>query len=191
MRSVVAVFFALGLVTNSHGAPIQFFHQGSASGIINGVPFSETPFSIFALGNTDNLTEQSDPHVFSIDHSFAEIQIAGLGIIEFDTPTRTFYNLDSDLVGFARAGLLGSDLIDGPFGGPLENWNMRSSIGPTSSSGHVLQWNDGVILTNGVALTLNTASQVFLTFTAIVTPEPSSLCLCIGSIVLLGIRRQS
>ena len=80
-------------------------HSGqSGSGSINGFGFVNRAVSITAIGST--LDRPSFVEGFFIDHTAASINISGVGMFTFITPTRTFANSPS--AGFSRAGVNGS-----------------------------------------------------------------------------------
>jgi hypothetical protein len=101
---------------------------------------------------------------------------------------RTFVNNGSRTVGFSRAGPTGSDLLDGPTTAVFGSWDMLSSIGPISGPGILIQWNWPAVLTSGGTLYFydNDLGNMSTTFTATITPEPSSLAL-LGLAAVLGL----
>ena len=164
---------------NSLGDPIPFTHQGVGSGSINGHAFTSTAFTITATGGT--ATRQAFVGGFFINHLTASISIAGVGDFTFITPTRTFVNNNSPVVGFSRAGLFGADLFNGPFSAAFQNWDMLTSIGPVAGNGNLQQWTLTPVLTSGGQLIFDSDNSTPATFTATVgvaaVPEPASLTL--------------
>ena len=164
---------------SSFADPVTFTHQGTGSGSIAGTPFSTTSFTITAVGDT--LNRMSFPGGFFINHTSASISIAGVGTFTFTTPTRTFVNNTSQIVGFSRAGATGLDLFNGPTNPAFSTYNMLTSIGPVAGTGELLQWTTMPVLTSGGQLVFNNGTTP-ATFTAVVggataIPEPASLTL--------------
>jgi hypothetical protein len=166
---------------------ITFTHTGAfGSGSIGGNPFSNQAFTITATGDT--LDRQSFVSGFFIDHVTASITIDNVGTFTFVTPTRTFVNNTSDLVGFSRAGIMGSDLYDGPVDSAFGSWDMLSSIGPISGGTGLSQWGDrfGPVITSGGQLIFNDSGTTG-SFQGQVIPEPSAMTLFgIGTLGLVG-----
>jgi hypothetical protein len=159
--------------------PILFIHTGeSGSGSIGGAAFVDRAFTITATGDTDD--RQSFGGGFFIDHLSASISIDGVGVFNFVTATRTFFNDTFDIPGFSRAGLGGLDLYNGPIDAFLDGWDMLSSIGPVPGSISLLQWLSSPVITDGGQLIFDNATTTG-TFQAIVgqqiIPEPATVTL--------------
>jgi len=90
--------------------------------------------------------------------------------------TRTFVNNLNFTAGFSRGPVSGSDLFNGPTDSAFATWDMRSSIGPVSGFGSLLQWNNQAVTTNAGRLLFDDAVVQDASFHAIV-PEPSSMAL--------------
>src|SRR6516162_4573284 len=81
---------------------ITFTHTGAfGSGSIGGNPFSNQGFTITATGDTLDRQSFNFGGVvgFFIEHATASITIDNVGTFTFVTPTLTFVNNTSDIVG--------------------------------------------------------------------------------------------
>jgi hypothetical protein len=178
----VAVLGVIALTPFTASAElITFTHSGaSGSGSIGGIPFSDQAFTITATGDTLNRQSFNFGGIvgFSIDHAAASIMIDNVGTFDFVTPTRTFVNNTFDVVGFARAGIDGLDLYDGPFNAAFGGWDMLSSIGPISGDIRFFQWTESPVITSGGQLIFDDGATTG-SFQAVVgaVPEPSTLTL--------------
>jgi hypothetical protein len=193
MRLILTGILFLSLAAVGDSKPITFIHQGSGSGSLNGVAFAITPFVITALGDTSNRVDFGSS-IFAITHHSARIELVGIGIFDLSTMTRSWVAQQIQRVGLERATGSGADLVDGPDNttfAEFASWDMTTSIGPSYGSVSTVRWGSpfSEVNTSGGVLVFSDGTHAGA-FTAIVTPEPSSLCLCIGSIVLLGIRRR-
>ena len=169
--------------------PMKFIHSGMGHGTIGGTTFNTTPFTITALGDTDNRASPS-PSNFYINHSLASIDIDGVGSFQFITGTRTFLAQFSGIVGFSRAGDTGIDLYNGPFSSQLWTWDMLTGIGPLFGGGNLDYWDIGQVVTSGGVLEFEHSTWA-ATFQAIIVPEPASAALILMiSVVLTGSRRR-
>jgi hypothetical protein len=157
---------------------ITFTHEGTGSGRIGASEFPETHFTITATGDTASRVV-NEPQTYSIQHTTASIDIAGVGIFAFISPTRTFVNNRADVqgVGFGRADATGLDLFDGPLPVPL--WKMDVSVGPWTGPCVLTQWEEFPVETSGGTLFFPQAFGMG-TFTAIIVPEPDTLLFFLG-----------
>ncbi len=175
-----AIIAGVLVASAAQGAPIEFTYTGVGNWRLNGVTFTNSAFTIHALGDTANRLLINDPYQgYYIDHSTATFDITGMGSVTITTPTRTFVNNSLHAIGFSRAGADGTDIFDGPQDAGFDSWDMLSSIGPTSSSTAALITRG--VSTSGGTLIFIYQSPVPGTFEAVVTPEPSA-----SLVVLLG-----
>ncbi len=185
MRLVYSLLLVLVLAAVSDAKPITFIFEGQTSGYSDIFEADFSSFVVTAKGDTlDRIVNNSGQKLYSsLIAKTASVELTGLGTVILDNP---FWpdKLQVYGAGIAQSGPYliafapGSHMLAIA---PLQNWDWNSSVGPISLTGMTDGWVDWM------------GSFVYgsfpLTFTAIVTPEPSSICLCIGSIVLLGIRR--
>jgi hypothetical protein len=145
------------LSVNAFGTPISFRFAGIGSGTLAGVGFTDAVFEITAAGDT--ASRSSFGNGFWIDHTAAIISIAGLGVLDFTTGTRTFVNNGNSMIGFSRSGLGGSDLFNLAQVAGANTWDMLSNFGPaTSTSSQLLQWSNSPVNTNLGTLVFSNAT---------------------------------
>ncbi len=188
MKLILSLFLSLGLTVVCSAKPATFIYSGIASGRVGAQDFTNTAYVITGVADTDNVSFDGFD-VYSVDHTSTAVELAGIGTYTLLSPTRTFAASNA-IVGLSRAYPSGLDLIGGPISSAFAGWQMKTSIGPVTGFGTILQWANGDINTDSGVLFFENHNSGTHTFQAIVTPEPSSICLCIGSIVLLGIRRR-
>jgi len=183
-KSSYLVAGLVGLAASAVSAsPITMIHEGSGSGTIGGVSFGTSGFTITTTGDMDNRVDVG--FGWFIDHTTASINIAGVGTFDIISPTRTFSNNASQIVGFSRSA--GSDLFNGPSNAAFATWDMTTSIGPISGAGNTLQWGNFDVITSGGVLFFDDGATD-AQFTAII-PAPASLAL-IGLAGITATRRR-
>ena len=172
---------------------MRFTYTGSGSGTLNGVAFGRSNFTITAFGDTAARQNwQYDHTVWSIDHTWASISIAGQGDFDFLTGTRTFVNGGSRQVGFSRAGIGGYDLFSNLNNAAFGTWDMLTPIGPFSGNMNLKQWS-------GYLPLINTTGGILIfydgscngAFHAEAVPEPATLGLVMAGLSALMIRRRT
>lgn len=205
MKKLTLLFCFLSLVLiflvpfSVNALPITFTHSGRGTGHLDDMYFTDAAFTITAFGDTDarvvllNYTSTCD--VYLIEHTSAYITIDNLGTVSFITKTLTFAN-DSGIIGmvgfsFAEGEI--RDLFSGPIDTGFGTWEMLSSIGPISGTGHLEQWESVVSTTSGI-LYFNQKYGVPATFQAVLGSNPVPLPATIwllgsGLIGLIGVRR--
>lgn len=183
LSGVATGLLLLGVVGLVEATPITFTHNGIGSGSIDDFLFSETSFTITAIGDTDDRDAFGDSFSggFSIQHLAATIDITGVGTYDFIINTRTFVNTVFGKVGFSRSGSGDFDLFDGPIDSLFVSWDMLSDIGPITGSGSLGQWDYpfSPVLTDGGRLLFNNGTSI-ATFEADIgapAPEPATMLL--------------
>lgn len=178
---------------NAHADDITFTHTGVGSGTIGATSFTGAAFTITDIANTSSVTSFSEG--FFVNDTSASISISGVGTFDFLTPTETFVNNLSELVGFGH-GSLGADLYDGPANAAFDTWNMLSSIGAISGTASLFQWTFSPVNTSGGVLAFPGTQSSETAFTATIAtasavPEPSTFVLMLTMIALvLGMRKR-
>ena len=136
MKYPLASIFILAFTS----APILFTFHGSGSGTVGAAPFQNAKFSITAIGDTDSRLQHTLHRVYWIEHISAQIDLDGIGVLSFDSPTRTYVNNESGGVGFSRGTVLGEDLYNSAINFPnLRTWNMLTSFGPLTTHFALMQ----------------------------------------------------
>lgn len=189
MKTPLASLFVLFLCGDLFAKTQTFTFVGTGSGSLGATTFVDAGFKVTAIGDTEDRLQIPGTNAFYIDHSEASIEIDGIGKLAFEIPTRTLFNTQFRIVAFS-AQFENTDLVQLRDNAPLGNWDLVSSIGPLTGYGRNLGWWRLSVLTDAGVLSFDDAEGFNMTFSSTVVPEPSSFCLCIGSIVLLGIGRR-
>jgi hypothetical protein len=189
-----ASIICLACITQlAHAVPVTYIYAGIGTGQLGNFPFSSTQFTITAMADTSHISIwPGGGNVSQNTHLSTTINIAGLGSFAITTPSHSW--MDTALP--SGVGGLGQDLFVNWITfreNALIGYGLNTSIGPVAESSpeDVGQFHD--VSTTGGALTFNSIAPV--TFTAIVTPEPSSIALAlVGSCrawwLRLGRRRR-
>jgi hypothetical protein len=189
---ILAAVLMTAFAVNADAVPITFTHASAMSGHIGTTYFTNAPFVITAVGDTDDITIWPESNLRFIVHDSASIDITGVGHLTISIPTRTHVNYKFGAVGFSQPAA--EDLCDGPiFVSELYTWDMLSSIGPLSGAGGMNPWNP--VPTSGGDLYMDGGSCPVVTFTATVAsapvPEPASMLLFgSGLLAWAGLRRR-
>ena len=153
---------AAATITFTHGGTAA---SGSLTGPLSGLDFGSTDFVITATADTDD--RQGFAQGYFVPHQTASIALAGIGTFDFVTPTLSFVNNQFRVVGFSRP----PDLFNGPSSGIFSDYDLRSSVGPVSGGGRILQWDLEDVETSGGVLFL-ASSDTPATFEAVAAPIP-------------------
>ncbi len=150
---------------------IYMFHQGTGSGTIGGITFTDADFTITTSADFDDTI----PYVngLRLINETASINITGVGIFDITSETQNYVNNAFGTIGFTRTSL--GDLFNGPYNPAFFNWDMTTELGPVSGLGDLLQWSfENVTTTGGVLNFLSNPTDA--TFRASYTlPTPSAL----------------
>jgi hypothetical protein len=186
-RAALVVIWVCLISIKSFAAPIVFTHSGTGSGFIGGLSFSDSAFTITAVGDTSAVTGFFGGYF--INHTSASISIEGAGDFHFTSSTRTFVNNHLALVGFSRAGMEGLDLFNGPTDPAFGSWTMLTDIGPMTGDGYLVQWGayESVLTDHGTLRFNERGSPV--TFRAPLVPEPACAMLLMCGAALCCRRR--
>jgi PEP-CTERM motif len=163
----------------SFAVPITFEFSGTGVGFLGGQPFNGAAFTITSTANTDNV-RLVEPGIIRLDAETAVVSVAGIGSGEFYNLTANVDNQQFSRVGFSdldqNRGIL---FIDHP---AFQSYDLTTSIGPLSGPPHFnVGWN---YPTSNGNFSLTTVSQA--TFRAIAVPEPASLLLLGGAVLLFA-----
>ncbi len=185
-RAIGAAIFSMFCAASANAVPINFTYTTlDASGTLDGDLFGTSDVKITATGDTDNRIAFGSG--WFIDHDTAQIDIQGLGVYTFTSPTRTFVNNSGQVVGFSRAGISGSDLLNSTANPIYAAWDMTTSIGPDGNSMRYIQWTSSPVTTDAGTLVFNN-STVRGTFQAVVDDGPPAVPLpAAGWLLLVGL----
>ena len=150
LRSVIAAIATLMAATSLHAAPITFTFSGSSTGSLDGVDFGLGDFIITATGDTDFVSSPTGmSEVFTLQHTAASIfidpEIGGDLVLDFVSPTQTFFNDAANFFGFQLVNGVdnqSSDLLRLNVGNSLDGYQLAGPAG-VSGPGELLQW-DGI-----------------------------------------------
>lgn len=194
IKCLLTVAISCFWTVTSTAVELQIVETGVGTGMIGTTAFSDAPFTITALANTDNrLPFDGVPGYFFIDHDSASVSIDNVGTFQILSETRTYVYNVTPMVGFARGGEVGADLYvaqDAAF----STWDLLTPIGPIATTGVISEWAqtqkyNTPIDTDGGVLIFNDSDKSPETFTATVVPEPPTLMLLeLGAIGLFASR---
>lgn len=195
-RLLIFAVVSSWLSLQAKAVEIDFVQSAVGFGTIGNTNFSNTPFTITAIGDTANRLafNTSGTSGFSIQHSSCSITIGSLGTFQFQFATRTFVNNNFKMIGLANFHPLSptgsTDLFDGLMDNSFATWDMLSSIGP--STGNVfVAFLDNSEPTSGGMLTMTVPGGP-MTFSATIVPEPATVVLLVlGGLGLLTCRNRS
>jgi hypothetical protein len=164
---------------------IEYIYTGTGTGTIDGQAFDDSFFTITEYSNTDDIQSCGGLCVF-IDSVISTISIENVGVFEFITGTRTFLN--NEILGFSRAGSLGSDLFN-IFN--VGSFDLVSNFGPIVGDPELIQWDNSPVMTSGGVLSFASGVSAGATFEARLTtvPESSTIAILILGIMGLASRR--
>ena len=161
---------------------IEYTFLGTGSGTVGTFSFSNVPITIEVLGNTLGVVNKG-PGVF-INPGVTSLFIPGVGDVTVTDSTQMFSNTGSGIgIGDVTTNLAMFYLS--PSGG----YNLGTDYGPlfNASPGAASQFNN-IPTTDG---TLDVSVWENVTFTATVTPEPSTVALMLLGLGFLVWRRDS
>lgn len=196
MRLIYSLLLMFGFAAVSHAKPISFTFHVEARGSIANIGGYFDSLTFRSTGDTDNLIFHPDSNLYRTPNEFAEIQLGDIGA--FPLPywrTGSTYSEVGMQAGRVEFSYKTDQSNSTGVSFDLGLWDMKSSYGPVTGittlyfTMNLFHIGSYTPLDTWIAAVVQ-GGDYPLTFTAIVTPEPSSICLCIGSIVLLGIRRR-
>lgn len=191
MRLKSAILLTL-LSSALQAAPITFIYSGLGTGTIGGTSFDGALITLTAYADTAN--RLSFGSGFSLVNDSATVEIEGIGVFGFTSPTRNFVSNTNTGAGFSRysGGTSGPDLAI-IFNVPsLGSYFLDTDFGPVTSTGQFIQWGGGFgsMETSGGTIFINTVNTP-ITYQAILgresgVPEPSSTVLLLSGLGCLG-----
>jgi hypothetical protein len=196
MRLLCSVIFLLSFASVGQAKPIKFTHTGSGIVTLDDVQLRNEPISFVITAYGDTINRSSDTVLHLISHDRAEIELDGFGMIQFTSPTHTWvHSAIPGLLGFGRP--YDGNLFDASGNDAFLGWDMLTSFGPYAGPHSLTQWvpspfRSPVTTDHGVLILLQPQGFPELpgTFTAVVTPEPSSIVFAAASCLLLLLRRM-
>ena len=160
----VAIAAALSIASSAHAAGITFIFEGSGRATLGTSSFNAV-FTITTTADTAGISSFGSGN--DVDNVTASIDIQGVGVFDFITPTRVFANTNNNTVGFSRSS--GSDLFN-MTNNAFAGYDLTQSIGPVDGLGLLLQWGSSDVMTTGDILFFE-SFQTDARFTAIVDSE--------------------
>ena len=161
LRVVVSgvLFWGLGAV---HAEPITYTFDGTGTGDLDGVGFTDAAFTITVNAETMNIMS-CDVGVFSVDSDTVDISISGFPTASFLTPKRVFDNNAVSVLGFA-GGNCTIDYLD--IRNPaFATYALATSIGPIFDPSPFAVGQFQNVQTTGGVLNMSSARDV--TFNAL------------------------
>jgi len=189
---LASIFVLLAVAMPGSAASITYTFSGTGTGDLNGVPFTDTAFTITSQANTGSINPACFTGVYCVRSNPATIAIAGFGPATFTTATEVFDNI-SGVLGFERWFDM-PDLLD--LSNPaFVTYNLATSIGPifVPTPFSVNQWNcsDGCVNTTQGILNFSAISNVtFTASTGPAVPEPATLTLLGLGYLAVGAARR-
>jgi len=190
MKNLIGVICLAILIQSipTAASTITFVFEGDGAGSLNGGVF-DSSYTITAKGDTDHRTSYGSGYY--INHLSTSVDIAGVGVFDFITETRTFVNTTTGASGFSIAGLGGRDLITAPRTpadqAAFKAWDMLSPIGPISGLGKLLQWSESSINTSGGLLIFADQVDANVQFTATISEVPTPTAALLFASALIGL----
>jgi hypothetical protein len=170
LRTALAAAAVACVAGGALAAPITYTFSGTASGTLDGVPFTDAAFTATASGDTANIV-QASPGTYCNDLGTVTITIGGVGTVTTTGPNLVFSNTGNEVWGFENGTCAASvtDWLD--VNDPASAaYHLDVAIGPSTGT------SDGgsTVATSGGDLDL---ASVPLTFTAVggAAPLPAAV----------------
>jgi hypothetical protein len=161
---------------------IEYTFAGTGSGTVGTFTFSDVPITIEVLGNTLAVSKQGPGEY--INPGITTLFIPGIGDVTVTDSTQMFSNIESGIgIGDNTANFAMFYLS------PSDGYNLETDFGPlfNATPGAVDQFHS-IRTTDG---TLDMSLWENVTFTALVTPEPSTVALMLLGLGVLVWRTHS
>ena len=187
-----AIIAGAAIITSSAQANIIYMtHQGTGSGTIGQLSFSDVDFTIITSADFDDTIPFLNG--MRLVSETTTIHIQGVGTFDILTGTQTYVNYNFGTVGLALT--TQGDIFKGPFSTELFDWNMDTELGPITGNGNLLQWDFDDVITSGGRLAFNfDPTPIDASFTASYTapaiPAPAALSLLAISGIAATRRRR-
>lgn len=166
-------------------APISYIFKGTATGTLNGTPFSTAAMIITAQGDTANVFTESDGRFFNVMLA-TSITITGVGSGTIDSEY-VFDNPTGQKVGFGVTTIPNCCDIIQQVNGVYGSYDLKSAIGPIAAPANLslADWVD--VPTSLGLMTVTDMSEN--SFQAVVVPEPCTFPVLAMGLAGLGALR--
>ena len=174
--SIASIFMA---ASPSFGAPITYTEYATASGSLDGIPFTDETVLLMMTNNTTNVTN-SGPGEFE-NVGTATVSVGGGPAVTFTDPTQVFSNQSDPAVGFEDLSV--DDILD-TFSASFATYELKTSIGPIVGSGAINAGSS--FATTGGAFVLTSVGDATFTAATNSIPEPSRWAMMLIGFAGLG-----
>ena len=170
----------------ANAVEINYVFQGTGTGDLGGVQFTNAAFTMTVTGDTASVQDEGGG-LFVSQASSTVIDIQGFNEATFTIPTQMFDNQPGSVLGLSRSPDM-ADLLD-LFDNAFATYDLKSSLNPVVVSDPFFGQfgcQNGCVGTDQGNLTFTDMSAI--TFSATTVPEPSTLVMMGAGVLGLAAR---